>query len=282
MSYPLNRVSLSSEKFVEQAISIVKQAQQEGISLRIMGGVAVYIHSQNNPEHIEVYEKLDRLGDKEHMYADLDLIGYRKEKSAIRQFFEKKLKYTSDRRINAFFGERRMLFYHPEGLFYVDVFFNQLFFCHNVDFGEKPGKGRLELDFPTISLADLVLIKTQIHDINTKDLVDLMLIFWSHEITETVEAEKIDGKYIARILADDWGFWYDATNNLKETKTFAARVLSEKKITDEAYSTIINRIGKLLDVVDKEPKTGKWNKRARIGTSKPWYTKVESLESGNK
>ncbi|MEI6308399.1 MAG: hypothetical protein WCP58_02000 [bacterium] len=67
----------------------------------------------------------------------------------------------------------------------MDVFYARLNFSHPVEFGRIPGKGRLELDFPTIALADIVLEKLQIHFINKKDLIDLILLFCGHELAET-------------------------------------------------------------------------------------------------
>ena len=74
------------------------------------------------------------------------------------------------------------MFRHPDGLFDVDVFYDLLSFSHEVWFRDSVDGDRLELDFPTIPLADIVLEKLQIHRINRKDLVDLFMLLSGHEI----------------------------------------------------------------------------------------------------
>ncbi|MCC6025031.1 MAG: hypothetical protein LM555_01895, partial [Desulfurococcaceae archaeon] len=92
-----------------------------------------------------------------------------------------------------------------------------------------------------------------------------------------VNRECIDAKYIAKILADDWGFWYDATQNLEKLKKFLETSTSEGKLDISVKSTVEERVNKLLKIINEEPKTDKWIKRAKIGTSKPWYREVEEV-----
>jgi hypothetical protein len=188
------------------------------------------------------------------------------------EYFEKDLKFKYDPIMRALWAGKRLIYFHPNDYYHVDVFFDKLEYSHDVVF-----KGRLELDFPTITLADLVLEKVQIHEINLKDIVDLMVLFYGHEVCEKQDKECIDGKYIAKVLADDWGFWYDATNNLNKVKHFTEKYYSEGKLSEEEKNVIISRVDKLLKLIEEEPKTKKWKKRAKIGTSKPWYREVEEV-----
>ena len=196
------------------------------------------------------------------MFTDLELIAYKKQRKAVKNFFENDLGYLPDRYVNVMFGSKRNIFYHPKGYFYVDVFFSKLEFSHDVYFGEEPGKGRLELEYPTITLADVVLEKLQIHEINRKDLIDLTVLFLGHELSEEDKRGFINAKYIARVLADDWGFWYDAVNNLNKVKLFVKKATEEGKIKKDESETIIARIDRLLEYIDKEPKTKNWVKRS--------------------
>ncbi len=271
-------VSLSEEEFIDEAKSIVEKAQEKGIIIRILGALAIYIHSEHCPRCIELHKNLERLGKGKPVFTDLDLIGYKKQRRDIRKFFEGTLKFTPDRYINSLFGWRRNIFYHPKGAYYVDVFFSKLEFSHDVVFGEKPGKGRLELDYPTITLTDVVLEKVQIHDINMKDIVDLIVLFNGHGVAERDEKELVNGKYIAKVLSDDWGFWYDATNNLEKVKGFASKFRDEGKIRDEEAERVVSRIDLLLEMINGEPKTKKWEKRAKKGTKELWYRPVEEVE----
>ncbi len=279
MSVPVKKkVSLTEEEFVQEAKNLIEKAQNENVILRILGALAIYIHSEHSPRCIELHKGLERLGKGKPMFTDLDLMGYKKQRKEIKKFFIEKMKYIPDRYINALFGGKRNIYYHPQGAFYVDVFFSKLMFSHDVEFGEKPGKGRLELDFPTITLTDLVLEKTQIHQINLKDIVDLIVLFLGHDVFDKDEKELINGKYIAQILADDWGFWYDATNNLEKVKSFTQQFVEQKKLEEEEGKIIASRVDKLLQMIENEPKTKKWQKRAKKGTKKIWYRQVEEVE----
>jgi hypothetical protein len=276
----LHRVTLPPEEFVKETIEIVKKAQEKGIIIRILGALAVYIHSSHDNEALELFNKLKRL-EGGLIFTDLDLIAYSKQRKEIMDFFEKTLGFKCDPYVKALFGGRRLIYYHPKNLYHVDIFFDKLEFSHDIYFGEKPGAGSLELDFPTISLAHIVLEKLQIHKINWKDLVDLAVLFKAHKLCGEIgekNKECIDEEVIASILCDDWGFWYDAVNNLNKLKQILDNAVKEGKINSEIANIIQTRIDKLLNYIDSKPKTKNWIKRSKIGTSKPWYREVEELE----
>lgn len=91
---------------------------------------------------------------------------------------------------------------------------------HPIDF-----KGRLELDYPTITVTDMLLEKIQMWEaFSEKDLKDCLLLLKAHNVEEKREKESIDASYIAKILAKDWGFWYTATTNLKNLKRFVLEI----------------------------------------------------------
>lgn len=276
----MHRVTLPPEEFVKETIEIIKKAQEKGIIIRILGALAVYIHSSHDNEALELFNKLKRL-EGGLIFTDLDLIAYSKQRKEIMDFFEKTLGFKCDPYVKALFGGRRLIYYHPKNLYHVDIFFDKLEFSHDIYFGEKPGAGSLELDFPTISLAHIVLEKLQIHKINWKDLVDLAVLFKAHKLCGEIgekNKECIDEEVIASILCDDWGFWYDAVNNLNKLKQILDNAVKEGKINSEIANIIQTRIDKLLNYIDSKPKTKNWIKRSKIGTSKPWYREVEELE----
>jgi hypothetical protein len=278
MSTTPHRVHLPPEEFIKEAVAIVEEAQRRGVVLRILGAVAIYIHSLHAPRAIEIYNRLGRFGDQGPLFTDLDLVAYSKQRSKVIELFEKVLGFKGDMMINALFGHKRLIYYHPKNLYHVDIFFDKLEFSHDVYFGDKPGKGRLELDYPTITLADLLLEKLQIHEINFKDLVDIVVLLHGHDLCkEVVHKECIDAKYIAKVLADDWGFWYDATQNLGKVKDLLEKLASSSKLGEEVKLAVAEKVDGLLKIIDEEPKTKNWIKRAKIGTSKPWYRQVEEV-----
>ncbi|MGC9068094.1 MAG: hypothetical protein ACP5GU_09140 [Thermoprotei archaeon] len=276
MSGPSHFVEISEEEFLKEALEIIEKAQSRGIYLRILGALAVYIHSLDKPACINAFRSLGRFGEGKPLFTDLDLIGYSKQRKEITKLFEE-MRFQPDRMVNVLFGDRRLIFYHPQNKYHVDVFLNKLEFSHDVLFGEKPGSGRLELDYPTITLADIILEKLQIHFINLKDLIDLIVLFMGHDVSEHANKDMIDGEYIAKVLSDDWGFWYDAITNLNKAKSLAKTFLESGKLTEEQIKIIIERIDTLRKMIDNYPKTKNWEKRAKIGTNKPWYREVEEV-----
>ena len=278
MSDASHFVEMNEDEFVKEATGLVATAQSQGVYQRIMGSLAAYIHSMDKPEIISTFKSLGRFGEGKPNFTDLDLIAYSKQGRQVGQIF-KQLGFKPDEMVNGFFGDRRLIFYSPTGAYHVDIFLNKLEFSHTVDFGEKPGAGRIELDSPTITLTDLVLEKLQIHEINRKDLIDLIIVFLGHTVSsDGVNArEAVDGDYILKILGDDWGFWYDSVANLNKVKSFAIELMKEGKLTNEHVSTVNREIAKLVEMANSSSKTKRWEVRSKVGTKKPWYREVEEV-----
>ncbi|MEM0043483.1 MAG: hypothetical protein QXE32_03650 [Sulfolobales archaeon] len=273
------KVSLPADEFVREAINIIDRARDRGVILRVLGAVAIYIHSLDKPDTLKIYNVMRRFEGEEAVFTDLDLIGYSKQRKNVIEFFEKDLRFKTDPYVKALFGAKRLIYYHPQDLYHVDIFFDKLEFSHDVEFGSTPGRGRLELDYPTISLADIVLEKLQIHEINRKDLVDLIVLFHGHQLCRergVIDRDCIDDDYIADILSRDWGFWYDATTNLRKLAYIVSSEFSS--IDPESSRIVLQRVDLLLSSIDQKPKSRDWIKRSKIGTSKPWYRTVEELE----
>ena len=276
MGEPVHFVGLDNEAFVKEALSIIEKAQAHRACLRILGALAVYVHSLDNSECINALKTLGRLGYEKPMFTDLDLIAYRRQSKDIAKAFQE-LGFKPNNMLNWWFGDRMMIYNHPENKYHVDVFFDNLAYSHDVKFGDKPGSGRLELDYPTIALEDIVLEKLQPHEMNRKDAVDLIVLLMGHDVNERLGKNVVDGGHVARILSDDWGFWYDATTNLDKVVSLAREFSSQGKLTASQCDTVLRRAGELRRIIDGTPKTKEWNKRAKMGTTKPWFRPVPEL-----
>jgi hypothetical protein len=157
----LSAPSTTGASFVEEATKIVDAAKEKGIALRIMGATAVRIHCS---KFSYLHDALQR------EITDIDFVGYGKQNSNVLKLLDA-LGYVSDKRMRMFQFMGRYLFENPANKRHIDVFFDKLEFCHTIDF-----KGRLELDYPTISLSDILLQKMQIVQINEKDIRDTMVL----------------------------------------------------------------------------------------------------------
>ncbi|UCC62286.1 MAG: hypothetical protein JSV36_16125, partial [Anaerolineae bacterium] len=156
--------------------------------------------------------------------------------------------------------------------FFVDVFWDQLRVAnHPLDF-----RDRLELDFPTLTPTDFLLEKLQIVNFGGKDLKDALVILIAHEVGEGAAPETIDGRYIARLLARDWGFWYTLTTNLNGMREI---IPTMEELTAAEKATALSRIEALQGLIDGAAKSLGWKTRAIIGPRKRWYELVETTET---
>jgi hypothetical protein len=272
-----------TEVFMRESQSIVERAKDEGLTLRVIGGLGIAMHCQ---EFSEFAKKLGRTGTgvvKGQEYSDLDFVSYRKQRDKVKEVFGK-IGYVKRRATLSSAASERQIYYHPKGWFYVDVFFDQLLVAnHSIDF-----RGRLELDYPTITVTDMLLEKVQMWEaFGVKDLKDCLLLLKAHDVKEQNEKEGIDASYIARILAQDWGFWYTATTNLHNITRFVSELdklgpeaqIDPALVTDKERSDINEKISALLNRTEAEPKSFGWKMRAKVGTKKQWYNHVERPET---
>lgn len=266
-------VELTDEEIISEAIKIVKEAEKKGIILRILGALAIRIHSEKLEE---LHKKLSRLGDNTgRSFTDIDLAGYSSQRAGIRDLMEKELSFNFSRQFLLLYGKERLVYYHPSNLYHVDIFFDKLSFSHAISFGKK-GSGRLELDNPTLTPTDLLLEKLQIHQINEKDIKDIIILIRGHDLGDD-DNNKINLQYVSRILGDDWGFWMDATENLKKTMLFAKKYFEESLINREDLGDVLEKCSKIINFLEHCPKTKNWEKRAKKGIKEKYWQDVEEL-----
>ena len=247
------------EEFVGTATRIVDSAKEQGIILRAIGATSVLIHVGKDAPILNVFKSYRKL-------TDIDFVTYRKCWSKIEDFFQKQ-GFRPNETFNALHGNKQLNFTGADNL-HADVFCDKLDMSHVIDF-----TGRLEQDYPTIPLADLLLEKMQIVRINEKDIKDTLLLLRTHDIGDD-DKDVINARWIAQSLKDDWGFWYTITTNLNKVN---AQKNQYDWLSPEDRAIIESRITKLLGVIETEPKSSGWRFRARIGTRKKWYNDVEEL-----
>ncbi len=137
---------------VEEALRIAEEADREGLDLRLLGGVAIKLRAKDglNPAF-------------EREYADLDWITPRGTSPDAQRLF-KALGYTPHVRFNAINGRERLLFFDEQHDRQVDVLVGVFRMSHEIRFGE-----RLALEPVTVPLAELLLTKLQIVEINATE-----------------------------------------------------------------------------------------------------------------
>jgi hypothetical protein len=227
----------------------------------------------NASKHEDLFLRLNRLNSQQK-FTDLDFAAYSAQRNQIRKLF-KEFGYEINENALLMHGNSRMLFHEPVKGYSVDVFFDRLHYSHDVLFGQKPESGRLHIAPLTLSAADLVLEKLQIHEINEKDIKDLIVLFVANKVGKTGGENMIDGGYIAATLADDWEFWYEATINLDKVRKFLNHYGREGLIDTGDQQIVSTRLDDLRKFIDEQPKTHKWEKRRKNGSGKKWWRDVE-------
>ncbi len=258
----MNTVASDDEEIIQDALGITEQARSSGVPLRLIGACAVRIHCSKNMELHKFKMK--------RSITDLDLITLRKYQSSVKDIVKGAEYYPETKMV----GMARDAYRKAGKGTAMDVFFDRLEMCHTIELGN-----RLEIDFPTITLADILLEKLQVVKINEKDVKDVIALLLEHEMGET-DKETISVGYIARLLSDDWGFYYTLTMNLDKIKKMATTQYQDL-LSSEQLKKIQTSIDVLLSRLEAEPKSTKWKLRQKVGTKKIWYREVEEVAMGS-
>lgn len=248
-------MSVAHLEYVDRALGIAESARGQGLELRILGSLAYRLHC---PANIALFEAMKR------DLTDIDFAALSSQRKPVREFFLS-LGYDEDQDVLVTSEGKRFCFTEPETRMNVDVFFDELYFCHRISL-----KDRLALDYPTITPTDLLLEKMQIVEINPKDVKDSTVLLLEHSLTGS-DSDAIDVGYVAKLLAADWGFYYTVTTNLDRLRN---HVQGDSSLRPDQIDVIRTRIDELVNAIEKEGKTQRWKLRARIGPRVKWYQEV--------
>jgi hypothetical protein len=161
---------------------------------------------------------------------------------------------------NALRGSRRQLFHDPVNQRDVDVFVGEFTMCHTVPIAE-----RLDRLPYTVPVAELLLTKLQIVELNERDERDIYTLCYHHELT--------DDPLIAGLCADDWGLW----RTCKGTIERCVADVDAYELDAPERDQILSRLSELWDRIEAEPKTSRWRRRNRLGERKRWYREPEEV-----
>ena len=246
------------EIYLDEARYLTDEAQKQGLILRVMGPIAIHYYF---PDYIDLYRRMERLG--ERIFTDIDYASYSKSRGKMVAFFNKH-EYELEKRAAMLSGGERHIFFGG-AIPMIDIFYDRLNYNHPIDY-----RGRLEIHPYCVSLTDLLLQKLQIVQINDKDIKDGMLLLLAAPLGE-VDKNTININYIAKLLSEDWGFFYTSTTNLVKIINSLDSVVA---LTGDHRSIIRGKVDELLRYIEKAPKSGRWKSREKTGIKKIWYNEV--------
>jgi hypothetical protein len=238
---------------VAEGKRIAEAAAEQGVPLRLVGGVAIAVRcpsSQSPPLRRE--------------YADVDLATVGAAQGETIKLMEG-LGYEPDREFNVVHGHRRLYFRDSANQRHVDVFVDEANLCHRLTL-----RGRIEVVPLTLPLADLTVLKLQVVETNEKDYQDLCALFADHDLSE--DESGINASYIAGLASSDWGLWRTLQMVAERTERFA-----EERLGFGEADLVAERLQRLRSQLDSVPKTRGWKLRARVGERKRWYELPEEV-----
>jgi len=245
------------ENFLNLLNEILDLAKRKNITMVTLGAIAFRIHCPKF-KHITYIMKRN--------LTDLDFAAYMKDADKISTLFSE-LGYQELLPVRMYFGGRRRMFQNDKTSMKSDLFLDELHMCHDIPF-----KNRLNLDYPTLSLVDLLLEKMQIVELDAKDVIDTVALIREHDIGNS-DTETINTAYLSSLCGSDWGLWMTVTTNLKKV---SGHLTKFDGLSSEDKNNVNQKITRILEIIDSAPKSTSWRMRAKIGVKKKWYRTVDT------
>ncbi len=255
MQFPETQGEQSNREIAEEARRILAAAAGRDVPVRLVGGLAIYLHS--SPMHPAFARS----------YKDIDLVTPRGRGAEVGQVLQG-LGYHGATEFNALNGRRRLLYADPQTGRRLDVFVGEFLMCHQLPLTDRMGQDEM-----TVPLAELLLTKLQIVELNQRDVLDAGALLYHHDVADH-DQDSVNAARIAELCAADWGLWRTTTMNMERL----GALLEEAPLTDRERQTILDRVETVRGRMDDQPKSRKWRLRDRIGDRVRWYELPEEVD----
>ena len=240
----------------DEAASIGAEVAATGLAACLFGGLAIWLRCPSA-----------RSGPFARSYADMDFAVSKPASQPFRAILEDR-GYLPDKFFNGLHGATRLYYQAPDGQWSVDIVIDELTMSHRLDLrGQLGGPG------PTLSLADLLLTKLQVWEINRKDLGDAVCLLADHGVTAgPSDGEEISLARVTAVLGTDWGFCHTVERNLgKVAELWASEPLPG------AGHDVAAQVRAVQAAIQAAPKSRSWRMRSRIGERVKWYQTPEEV-----
>lgn len=240
-----------------EARRLLDVSADRGLSLRLLGGLAVALRvgSGRGPLFPREYQDIDFVVPKGTLAREIAPVLV-------------DCGYVEDQQFNTINGHRRLLFYDRANSRQVDVFLATFSMCHEI-----PLEGRIDLEPDTLPLAELLLTKLQIVELNDKDLRDILSLLHGAELGDDDGARTVNVRRVGALCGADWGLWRTATLNIER----ARQALDGLDLPGGARDTLEQRLHGLHAAIEAAPKSRRWNFRSKVGDRVRWYEDVEEV-----
>lgn len=256
---------LAEQSMLGEAHGIIDAGRAQGVTLRLIGGLAVR-------EHCREADFCER------PYRDIDLAARRRAAKAATTLLVR-LGWVENRQVAmAAAGGKRQFFRECRHLTAagrahdddrIDLYLDAFRLHHAIDL-----RRRLELEPYTVSTSDVVLAKLQRTAANYDDLRDIVTVV---KDAAALGADDVPGalnvRYIAGLCAADWGLYHDVSRNVAR-----CRAALDSLGTGDASARVLSRLDALEDALAAAPKGRRWRLRASLGERIAWHEPVDDAE----
>jgi hypothetical protein len=243
---------------VSESRRLVDAAAVQGLTVRVLGGVAICLQVPTDGPL------------PARTCGDIDLATRRESRRATSALLAAS-GYVGNDMFNAMHGAQRLLFYDPVNNRKLDVFVGEFTMCHAI-----PITDRLNREPLTVPLAELLLTKLQIVELNERDQRDIYNLVLHHHLSDG-DGTGIESDYIAGLCAKDWGLW----RTCKATIERCLANLAAYSLPKDSSRLIADRLASLWQRIEAAPKTTKWRIRSRVGDRVRWYDEPEEETKPN-
>jgi hypothetical protein len=244
-------------QILDEARRLAGAALERDVPLRLVGGLAVRIRVQES-----FHPGLSR------EYKDIDFVTLKGRSKQVSNFL-REMGYEPQEQFNALNGHERLLFHDLVNQRQLDVFVGAFRMCHEI-----PITDRITQDEMTLPLAELLLTKLQIISLNEKDLRDVVAILYHHDVADR-DGDTINAARVAKLCSDDWGLWRTCKLNFERVRDG----LAAYDVAQDERAVVEQRLNRLWERIDAEPKSRGWRLRDRIGDRKRWYEEPEEVDA---
>jgi hypothetical protein len=236
---------------VAEARRLIVAAAEQGLLLRALGGVAIYLLAPDGKPRLPRRVK------------DIDVAVPRGSGRSAARLLEQ-AGYVGDQMFNALHGSRRLLFIDPAHERHLDVFVGEFSMCHEI-----PLTARLDRSPLSVPPEELLLSKLQIVEATANDQSDLYSLLVQYDVF--AGSGPLDASFVAGLCAKDWGLWRTCVGSIERLQ---ANLESSPLDPDEA-SRVQARLEALRGYLEAGPKTMKWRLRSQVGDKVRWYQQPE-------
>ena len=243
---------------VREADRLLALTQGAGVEVRLLGGLGIADTCPSARTHAGL----------RRTYGDIDFVAPPEHRGALTDLLEQ-CGYDGDVEFNGLHGGGgRLLFFDTARERQIDVFLGVFRMCHTIDL-----RGRLLPGYRAVALADLVLTKLQIVELNEKDARDVLAVFLDHDVLDGEAPDAIDTGRLTDVCRRDWGLYTTITDNAAKLDDVASSCLEP-----DERALVGERVRRVLDVLETTPKSLKWKTRSRVGRRVAWYELPEEVD----